>query len=167
MSISLIRDLKDRRYGVKRALNLIENDIHRILPSKARILIKPNFVSAYDPPSATPVECVEEILKFLIEIVNPKEVIISESPTIGSFEEAVRRYGYSVLKDKYGVELLDLDGYGYDVVYTEAFLFNEIDELFSLVKFEDPIANPTASNLGFIKNKTISYNISWKISVFI
>ncbi|MEM1580964.1 MAG: DUF362 domain-containing protein [Candidatus Bathyarchaeia archaeon] len=117
MSISLIRDLKDRRYGVKRALNLIENDIHRILPSKARILIKPNFVSAYDPPSATPVECVEEILKFLIEIVNPKEVIISESPTIGSFEEAVRRYGYSVLKDKYGVELLDLDGYGYDEVY--------------------------------------------------
>lgn len=56
---------------------------------------------------------------------------------------------------------------GFDVIYTEAFLFNEKNELFSMVKFEDPIASPLSSNLGFIKNKTISYNISWKISAFI
>ncbi len=56
---------------------------------------------------------------------------------------------------------------GYDVIYTEAFLFNEKDQLFSMVKFEDPIAAPLATNPGFIKNKTISYNISWKISAFI
>lgn len=56
---------------------------------------------------------------------------------------------------------------GYDVVYTEAFLFNQKDELFSMVKFEDPLAAPLATNLGFIKNKTISYNLSWKITAFI
>jgi uncharacterized protein (DUF362 family) len=116
MSISVIKDMEDRRRGLKKSLNLIEDDVRRILPGKARILIKPNFVSAYNPPSATPVECVDEVLEFLLTLTNPKEIIVSESPTIGSFGEAARRYGYMGLKDKYGVELYDLDGYGYEEV---------------------------------------------------
>ncbi len=114
MSVSVIKDPEDRRRGVRRSLNLIEEEVRRILPGKPRILIKPNFVSAYNPPSATPVECVDEILDFLLAHANPKEIIVSESPTIGSFWEAARRYGYVGLKDKYGVELCDLDEYGHE-----------------------------------------------------
>lgn len=116
MSVSVIKDLEDRSRGVRRSLNLIEENVHRILPGRARVLIKPNFVSAYNPPSATPVECVDEILKFLLALTDPKEIIVSESPTMGSFGEAVRRYGYMGLKDKYGVEICDLDEYKHEEV---------------------------------------------------
>ncbi|MBS7653694.1 DUF362 domain-containing protein [Candidatus Bathyarchaeota archaeon] len=116
MSVSVIKELEDRRRGVRRSLNLIKENVRRKLPGRARILIKPNFVSAYNPPSATPVECVDEILKFLLALADPKEIIVSESPTIGSFGEAVRRYGYMGLKDKYNVEICDLDEYGHEEV---------------------------------------------------
>lgn len=121
MSVSVVKDSEDERSGVRRAVNLIREDICRIIPSKARVLIKPNFVSAYEPLSATPVECVEEILKFLLDISNPREVIVAESPAIGSFSEAIRSYGFMRLKSEYGVELCDLDDYGHEVVEISGF----------------------------------------------
>lgn len=114
----MVKDLENKR-GVRRALDLIRGDVHRVLPSNARILIKPNFVSAYDPLSATPAECVEETLKFLLDMVNPREIIVAESPTIGRFDEAVKSYGYARLREKYGVELCDLEEHGYEVVEVE------------------------------------------------
>ncbi|MEM2028296.1 MAG: DUF362 domain-containing protein [Candidatus Bathyarchaeia archaeon] len=116
MIISAVSNPKDERKGIREALNLIKEDVYRTLPSNARILIKPNFVSAYDPLSATPVECVEETLKFLMNITNPKEIIVAESPTIGSFNGAVKSYGYTKLRDEYGVELCDLDEHGHETI---------------------------------------------------
>ena len=118
MSVSVVKDLTSKR-GVRRALDLIRGDVHRVLPSNARILIKPNFVSAYDPLSATPVECVDEILKFLLDMTNPKEIMVAESPTIGRFNDAVKSYGYERLREKYGVELCDLEEHGYEIVEVE------------------------------------------------
>lgn len=114
--VAVVKDLEDRRRGLARALGLIEDDILANLHGKPRILIKPNFVSAYSYLSATPVECVEEIVKLLLSLTNVKEIVLAETPTIGSFREAIERFGYKMLKDTYGVELCDLDGYGFDEV---------------------------------------------------
>ncbi|MEM2739262.1 MAG: DUF362 domain-containing protein [Candidatus Bathyarchaeia archaeon] len=114
--VSIVRDLEDRRRGVAKALTLIEDEVVKRITGRARVVVKPNFVSAYSYLSATPVECVEETLKFLLRLANPREMIVAETPTIGSFREAIERFGYKALKDRYDVELCDLDGYGYEEV---------------------------------------------------
>ncbi|MCS7112770.1 MAG: DUF362 domain-containing protein [Nitrososphaerota archaeon] len=114
--VSIVKDLKDRRRGVAKALTLIENEVAMKLTGRVRVVIKPNFVSAYSHLSATPVECVDETLKFLLRLTDPKELIVAETPTIGSFREAIERFGYKALKDSYDVELCDLDEYGYEEV---------------------------------------------------
>jgi len=114
--VSIVVDPMDRTRGIAKALTLIEDEVKGMLTSSARIIVKPNFVSAYNYLSATPIECVEETLKFLLTLTDPKELIIAESPTIGSFKEAVDRFGYKTLKDKYNVELCDLDEYGYEEI---------------------------------------------------
>jgi uncharacterized protein (DUF362 family) len=114
--VSVIKDPEDRRRGLAKALTLIRDEIIERIPSRARVVIKPNFVSAYRYLSATPVECIEETVRFISTIMNPKELIIAESPTIGSFREAVDVFGYKALRDRYDVELCDLDGYGYEEV---------------------------------------------------
>ena len=68
------------------------------------VVVKVNFVSAYTELSATPVEAVEALVK---RVRDRCRVIVAEAPTIGSFEGAVRRFGYSRLRE-YGVELVDL-----------------------------------------------------------
>lgn len=77
------------------------------------VLVKVNFVSAYTELSATPVEAVEELVK---RLAGKCRVVVAESPTIGSFQEAVRRFDYRRLLD-YGVELLDLAGDDYEDFY--------------------------------------------------
>lgn len=114
--VSVVKDLEDRCRGLVKALMLIKDEIIEKIPGKARVVIKPNFVSAYRYLSATPVKCVEETVKFISTFMDPRELIIAESPTIGSFREAVERFGYKALKDRYDVELCDLDGYGYEEV---------------------------------------------------
>lgn len=52
------------------------------------------------------------------------------------------------------------------VVYTEAFLFNGLDDLFSIIRFQAPTgyapAGETPGN-GFIKNSQSAYLLSWSI----
>lgn len=56
---------------------------------------------------------------------------------------------------------------GYPVIYTEAFLMNEHNEIFSMVQLDDPIANPSATNPGFIKDKTLAYYLVWSLKVVV
>lgn len=94
--------------GTSELLNLMElGDI------SGEVVVKVNFVSAYEPLCATPVEAVEELVKFLSKRC---KVIVAEAPTIGSFKDAVRRYGYERLSE-YGVELFDLSGDDYEDFY--------------------------------------------------
>lgn len=86
------------------------------LCSEDRIVVKVNFVSSYTPLCATPVEAVEAFLKSLPGSCLKKTVIV-EAPSLGSFREAVERYGYSRLEDEYGVELVNLAGDDFDEFY--------------------------------------------------
>ncbi|MEM1508471.1 MAG: DUF362 domain-containing protein [Thermofilaceae archaeon] len=94
--------------GISEILNLIElGDIG------GKVIVKVNFVSAYEPLCATPVEAVEELVKFLSSRCR---IIIAEAPTIGRFKDAVRRYGYERLLE-YGVEFFDLSEDDYEDFY--------------------------------------------------
>lgn len=77
------------------------------------VIIKVNFVSAYEPLCATPVEAVEELVKLLSSRC---KVVVTEAPTIGGFKDAVRRYGYEKLSE-YCVELFDLSEDDYEDFY--------------------------------------------------
>lgn len=54
------------------------------------------------------------------------------------------------------------------VVYTEAFLFNELDDLFSIIRFEQPspfnsLTPPPGAAVGFAKDSTAAFLIQWSI----
>lgn len=96
--------------GVRRVLDLM--GLEDALKA-GEILVKVNFVSAYRELSATPVEAVEEIAK---KLAGRCRVLVAEAPTIGSFKDAIRNFGYDRLLD-YGVELIDLSGDSYEEFY--------------------------------------------------
>lgn len=53
------------------------------------------------------------------------------------------------------------------VVYTEAFLFNELDDLFSVIRFDQPApfnpSPPPGTAVGFAKDSTAAFLIQWSI----
>jgi len=96
--------------GVAKALDML--DLSSACAA-GEVVVKVNFVSAYTELSATPVEAVEALAK---RLAGRCRVIVAEAPAIGSFEGAVRRFGYSRLRE-YGVELVDLAGDDYEEFY--------------------------------------------------
>ena len=96
--------------GVDKALEMV--DLSGALGAR-EVVVKVNFVSAYTELAATPVEAVEALVR---RLAGRCRVIVAEAPTIGSFEDAVRRFGYSRLRE-YGVELVDLAGDDYEEFY--------------------------------------------------
>ncbi|RLG77255.1 MAG: hypothetical protein DRO12_02685 [Thermoprotei archaeon] len=103
---------RERYAGTREALNLIKDEVREVYGSRTKVLVKPNFVSVYRNLCATHVKTVEAILDFLYEKFAPSEIVIAESPAIGSVEEGFRNYGYYELRRKYpGIEFADLDSY--------------------------------------------------------
>ncbi len=115
--VSIVKS-QDHAFGTLQALKLLEGQFPRHVE---KVLIKPNFVSALNRFSGTHVDCVAGILRYLEENVGPKEVMISESPAVGSFEQALRNYEYGKLKAEFpNVELVDLGSLEYrDVELTD------------------------------------------------
>jgi len=110
-SISIVRS-DDSYEGAIKALKLIRDELAEKIRKRRKVLIKPNFVSAFRELAATPRESVEAIIEFLKENFNISEIIIGESPAIGSFESALRNYGYHQLKEKHPeIQFIDLDSY--------------------------------------------------------
>ena len=101
--------------GVRRVLELMDDKAREACNFKT-VVIKVNFVSASRQLSATPVEAVEEYIKYLRNRCKNK-IIIAEAPAGGgSFKDALERYGYYKLKD-YDVEFLDLGEDEYEEFY--------------------------------------------------
>ena len=111
---SIVR-IESSFFGTIKALELIKDEVIRKC-CKSKILIKPNFVSAYTPLCATPVETVKGVLEFLTRYVKPSEIIIAETPALGTLREALENYGYMSLKEEYPVEFIDLLDYDYEYV---------------------------------------------------
>ena len=106
--VSIVKS--DSRFeGVRKALSLISDDLRAKIDGYRKLLIKPNFVSVRRPLSATPVESVDALLSFLVENYSFAEILIAESPAIGSLSEGLRNYGYYNLKKKYPVEFFSFD----------------------------------------------------------
>ncbi len=113
MSVAIVR-AEDSYSGTKKVLELIKNEIYEKIGGKEKFLIKPNFVSTYTYLSATPRETVEAVLEFIHNNLNVSEIIIAESPAMGSAWNGFKNYGYYELKKKFGgIELVDLDDYGH------------------------------------------------------
>jgi uncharacterized protein (DUF362 family) len=81
-----------------------------------RVVIKPNNVIITKPLCATHADNLEGILEFL-KSIGKTNVVIAESPAMGSALEGFSNYGYNRLADKYGVKLMDIDKEGYDVTH--------------------------------------------------
>ncbi|RLF24878.1 MAG: hypothetical protein DRN15_01180 [Thermoprotei archaeon] len=108
MAVYLV-DSEGHYEGVSKVMKLMGTLISERVKKAKEILIKPNFVSTSVELSATPVEAVRAVLDFIREVAGDKEVLIAEGPTLGSFEDGLRNYGYLKLKEDYNVEFLDLN----------------------------------------------------------
>ncbi len=104
--VSVVR-AEDHELAVESALRLLAEDFPRKI---RKVLIKPNFVSTRVKLSATPVETVRGVLRFLYDFSDPREVLVAESPAVGGFEDALRNFGYYELKNEFpSIEFVDLD----------------------------------------------------------
>ncbi len=105
--VSIVRS-NSRIDGVQRCLGLVHDEIKTRI--KRKVLIKPNFVSVYNPLCATHVDAVDALINYLISNFNISEVIIAEAPALGEFFKGIENYGYTRLKNKYGnLEFIDLN----------------------------------------------------------
>ncbi|MEM1541941.1 MAG: DUF362 domain-containing protein [Ignisphaera sp.] len=119
MSVAIVKN-NDSYRGVLSALNLIANEIDKTLDNRKNILVKPNFVSIFNPLSTTPRETVEAIIDFIYNRYNVSEIVIAESPAIGSFNQAIEFLGYKELAKRYtSIEFLDLDDYEQEIITLE------------------------------------------------
>jgi len=106
--VGLVRD-HDRRASVRRALDLVRDDI--IAKLHPQLLIKPNFLSATNQLASSHVDGVRGILDFLLTVPNrPEEIVIAEGANESYSGEALDKLGYRALVDEYpfNFRLLDL-----------------------------------------------------------
>ena len=96
-------------------------------PSKQRIILKPNLITAGFPPTTTPYETVEALAKYYLE--NGFEVMVAEGSGWCDTFEAYRKLGYTRLQEKYGVKLVDLNSDDFEVVKNPNTLFLKEFEL--------------------------------------
>lgn len=105
--VALIKG-QDRYSNVKRALELIEDELADRIKGKQTILIKPNFVTVYNQLAATHVDAVRAVLDVITRLTG-QSITIGEGAAEGSTEEGFRRYSYRKLADEYNVRFLDLN----------------------------------------------------------
>jgi len=92
--------------SVTKILNLI--GANKLIAEEKKIILKPNLTTNKGPPVTTPIELVEEVLKYCRK--NSKaEIIIAEGSggcdTVKCFEEL----GFYKLEEKYGCKVIDLN----------------------------------------------------------
>jgi uncharacterized protein (DUF362 family) len=117
---------------------------------KKRVVIKPNFVSTEIQLAATHVDTLEGLLEFLKSIGKLGNVIIAESAGSGPATEGYSNFGYSRLKDKYKVNLVDLDQEGYETMY----VFDERDFRPHKIRMAKALVDPDSYIISAAKLKT-------------
>jgi uncharacterized protein (DUF362 family) len=97
------------------ALEPFKREIAAAIGDK-RVVLKPNNVIITKPLCASHADNLEGILEFL-KSIGKTNVVIAESPAMGSAFEGFSNYGYNKFVDKYGVKLMDIDKEGFEVVH--------------------------------------------------
>jgi uncharacterized protein (DUF362 family) len=99
---------KDRADQTLQALKALEKEITAAIGGKP-VVIKPNMVINDNALAATNAETIGAILEFLKSIKKIDNVVIAESPAMGTAMEGFNAYGYVPVAKKYGVKLVELD----------------------------------------------------------
>ncbi len=81
-------------------------------PSKRKVVLKPNLINTEPPPTTTPSETVEALVKHYIK---GYEVVIAEGSGWCETKNAYKSLGYLKLAELYGVSLVDLNKDRYEI----------------------------------------------------
>ncbi len=98
-------------------------------PLKQKVVIKPNLITCMPPPTTTPIDLIEALVKHYLDV--GCEVVVAEGSGWSETFEAYRKLGYLKLSEKYGVKLVDLNN--------DDFELKENPKAFFLKKFEFPL----------------------------
>jgi len=82
-------------------------------PSERRVVLKPNLILARPPPTTTPCETVEALVRWYLR--GGYEVVVAEGSGWCDTFEAYKRLGYLRLEERYGVRLVDLNRDDFEV----------------------------------------------------
>lgn len=104
--VSLVKSIQSYA-GTLAALKVLEKELKPLVKKAQWPVIKVNFVSANHPLAATPVEAVQAVIDFLRRYSKAK-ILVVETATLGTTEEAWQNYGYYQLEKKKNVVLFDL-----------------------------------------------------------
>lgn len=86
---------------------LKEANLAEKIVNTKRILIKPNLTTNLPPPVTTPIELVEEVVKYCQDLGS--KIIIAEGAGGCETQQAFDDLGYTNLAKKYNLELVDLN----------------------------------------------------------
>lgn len=98
----------DRTQNIIDALKPFSREIKDAIGNRP-VVIKPNNVAIDVQLCATHVDALVGILEFLRSIGKTENIAIAESAASGPTFEGYENYGYMKLKDRYKVDLVDLD----------------------------------------------------------
>ena len=98
-------------------------------PHQSKIVLKPNLIIDEPPPTTTPYETVEALVRYYQEM-GYNTVIAEGSGWCNTFD-AFKKLGYLKLTDKHGVKLVDLNN--------DKYIVKKNPEALSLKQFEFPL----------------------------
>jgi len=99
---------EDRADIALQSLKPFSKEIAAAIGNK-RVILKPNMLVTNRPLAATDAKNLEGILEFLKSIGKDGNVLITESPAMGTAQVGYSNYGYDKLAAKYGAKLAELD----------------------------------------------------------
>jgi len=123
VKVSLAKD-KTRYDTVRKALDMVKEDVEKDIKDKRSILFKPNLVSPYHPLSSTQVDTAKATLDFITQFTD-KAITIAEGSAYDT-ATAYKNYLYLDLKREYNVKLVDLNNDDYEEVEAFDSRFNRI-----------------------------------------
>jgi len=85
-----------------------KSNLAGLIKNRARILLKPNLTTVMKPPCTTPVELIEETVKFC-QNYSKAEIIVAEGSGGCDTLKAFKELEYEKLVEKYKIKLIDLN----------------------------------------------------------
>lgn len=87
---------------------LRQSNLKKLIKDQKTILIKPNLTTNLPPPCTTPVELVEEIVKYCQQ-KSQADIFVAEGSGGCDTQKAFLELGYQRLVEKYKIKLIDLN----------------------------------------------------------
>ena len=106
MKVSVVRvDPRDVEGAVREAIDLLG-----YRPSRARVLLKPNYVTYASPGGSGGVVTSLEVLEALVRVFEGHEIAIGEGSCVGlDTGDVLKASGVEALAKRYGVHIVDFD----------------------------------------------------------